>query len=127
MQKYPNLKMGDKSEKVSELQRLLNRSGQAGPLISEDGQFGTATNNALKQYQMAKKLPITGVCGTYDWLALLGKTIGTPSAAHRDNAALCVLEGVFLGDGKGNFFWQEGLTREEYASTLVNAGIVGGE
>lgn len=56
------MQKGDTGEKVKELQHKLNQYGGYG--LSEDGDFGTATENAVKQFQNEFGLAVDGQAGT---------------------------------------------------------------
>ena len=43
-----------------------------------------------------------------------------PSAWHRDACEWAKAQGIFLGDGKGNYGWQQPITREQIAQVLYN-------
>ena len=51
--------------------------------------------------------------------------IGDPSDWARESCTKAVAKGVYHGDGDGNFRWRDGITREELAVVLDNAGILG--
>src|SRR5205814_82295 len=55
------LKIGATGELVQALQRTLNVRSQPSPDLSVDGDFGPATEAALKAFQRAKKLAVTGI------------------------------------------------------------------
>lgn len=55
-----NLKLGDISEKVKELQAKLNKFGYK---ITIDGEFGTSTDFAVRNFQSKVKIPSDGVAG----------------------------------------------------------------
>ncbi|MDJ0773695.1 MAG: peptidoglycan-binding protein [Mastigocoleus sp. MO_167.B18] len=58
--KYPViLRRGDSGSNVRKLQRLLN--------INTDGLFGPGTEAAVKRFQRANRLPITGVVDSRTW------------------------------------------------------------
>lgn len=57
-----DLKRGDRGDDVRRLQTWLNRLDRAG--IAEDGIFGTATENAVRNYQRKRGLTVTGI---YDY------------------------------------------------------------
>lgn len=63
----PTLQRPSKHEAVKELQDLLNR---VGALLDVDGDFGSATERAVKEAQQLSGLPVTGVAdqATWDWL-----------------------------------------------------------
>lgn len=67
----PIIKRGDISEAVRSLQILLNAKHNAD--IVPDGDFGLLTENALKDYQRAKKLEADGVAGAKTWTTLLNE------------------------------------------------------
>ena len=66
------LKYGSKGDDVKALQILL--MGNACPCgkWGADGEFGIATENAVKQYQQKKKLQFDGIAGPQTWRSLLG-------------------------------------------------------
>lgn len=66
------LSNGDKGEDVKALQILL--MGNACPCgkWGADGEFGIATENAVKQYQQKKKLQFDGIAGPETFKSLLG-------------------------------------------------------
>lgn len=74
------LSRGDKGNKVTEMQRaLLVWDADCLPRYGADGEFGTETEKALKAYQTAAKLPVTGVYDDATRAALTG--IGAPEWA----------------------------------------------
>jgi len=74
------LSRGDKGNKVKEMQRaLLVWNPDCLPKFGADGDFGAETEKALKAYQTAARLPITGVYDDATRKALTG--IGAPEWA----------------------------------------------
>lgn len=67
----PTLRKGRRGVEVSYLQQLLNDAG-CSPEIEEDGLFGSATQAAVLDYQVAHDLPVDGVVGPMTWAALEG-------------------------------------------------------
>lgn len=65
----PILRQGSNSGYVRTLQILLNKYNGAG--LSEDGDFGPATNRAVVAYQRSRGLDADGICGTATWTQLL--------------------------------------------------------
>ena len=57
---------GDKKT-VTELQKLLNQNGAN---LTEDGIFGSQTQQAVKNYQQANNLTVDGIVGNQTWGAL---------------------------------------------------------
>jgi cell wall-associated NlpC family hydrolase len=62
------LRSGSKGEQVKTLQILLNAYGSQ---LTVDGDFGSKTNAALKDYQKKNSLQIDGICGVKSWECLL--------------------------------------------------------
>lgn len=60
----PTLKSGSKGAAVKRLQNSLTASGRH---VSATGNYGTATANAVKSVQRAKKLRVTGVANVSVW------------------------------------------------------------
>ena len=68
----PTLKRGSKGEAVRELQTLLAGLGyDLGP-CGIDGDFGKATQAAVKQFQTDNGLTADGICGPATWAKLDG-------------------------------------------------------
>ncbi|MFD0556988.1 peptidoglycan hydrolase-like protein with peptidoglycan-binding domain [Stackebrandtia endophytica] len=65
---WPTLKSGSSGVAVVTLQHFLN-ANNAG--LAADGQFGPATNTAVRNFQSAKGLSVDGVVGPQTWSALL--------------------------------------------------------
>jgi len=61
------LKLGDKGEKVKELQNLLNKKGFACPV---NGDFDLATQKAVNYFKKSANLQTNGVCNQRTWDAL---------------------------------------------------------
>ena len=74
MAKLPVLQRGMKNGHVVTLQFLLNQGAQnrQNSHISTDGDFGPATENALRQYQSATNIDSDGICGLQTYTKLLG-------------------------------------------------------
>lgn len=68
------LKKGSKGETVKALQILLIGRGYSCGSSGADGDFGAATDKAVKAYQKAKGLNADGVVGAKTWDKLLGMT-----------------------------------------------------
>lgn len=68
----PVLRRGDKGESVKAMQRLLIANGYNCGGYGADGDFGAATEKALKSFQKAKGLAVDGICGPATWASLLG-------------------------------------------------------
>jgi N-acetylmuramoyl-L-alanine amidase len=65
----PMLKKGDKGPWVEELQHELNRELE-GCHLTVDGDFGGATDSAVRSYQGSRGLDVDGICGDATWEAL---------------------------------------------------------
>jgi D-alanyl-D-alanine carboxypeptidase (penicillin-binding protein 5/6) len=64
------LKKGAEGQLVQAVQRTLNARMSPSPNLSEDGDFGPATEGAVKAFQTAKKLAVTGVMNAETFKAL---------------------------------------------------------
>ena len=62
------IKKGSNGADVKTLQTRLNANGAK---LTVDGDFGPATEVAVKAYQKAKKLTADGIVGPQMWAALL--------------------------------------------------------
>lgn len=66
------LKKGNKGAPVKALQILLIGHGYPCGSYGADGDFGSATDTAVRSYQKAKSLEVDGVVGHKTWAKLLG-------------------------------------------------------
>lgn len=66
------LKKGCKGEDVKALQILLIGNNCTCGSSGADGDFGSATEAAVKNYQRLKKLAVDGIAGPLTWSSLLG-------------------------------------------------------
>lgn len=66
----PVLRRGNKGEDVKTLQKLLVEKGYSVGSCGIDGDFGAATQKAVKQFQKDNKLTADGVVGQKTWAAL---------------------------------------------------------
>lgn len=64
----PLIKRGSKCEAVKKLQQILNSKGYK---LSEDSDFGPATEAAVRAYQGANHLDVDGEVGPMTWAALI--------------------------------------------------------
>lgn len=68
----PALKKGSKGGTVRAMQTLLIGYGYTCGCCGADGDFGEATEAALRNFQMDNRLIVNGICGLKDWAKLLG-------------------------------------------------------
>ena len=68
MATYKQISYGSKGSEVTELQKLLNQSGNYN--LAEDGIFGSKTQAAVKDYQTKNNLAVDGIVGNNTWGAL---------------------------------------------------------
>lgn len=68
----PLLQKGSAGMSVRVLQTVLKYRGCALPKYGVDGDFGSETLAAVKQFQAAAKLTVDGVVGAKTWKALVG-------------------------------------------------------
>ena len=90
---YPFLQKGDKGDAVKTLQSKLNEFGYN---LKIDGDFGSGTETALKDYQGKNGLKADGKCGQLTWTALnkqLTAPVKTPEEITMENA---VADGIVI-------------------------------
>ena len=66
-QDNPVLKRSDKGPDVTEAQNLLNRTGA---ILDPDGDFGGSTEDAVREFQAASNIPVTGIVDAVMWKSL---------------------------------------------------------
>lgn len=64
---YSTIQYGSSGEDVKKLQRELNKNGYS---LDVDGQFGSKTQAAVKDYQKKNKLSVDGIVGKNTWGSL---------------------------------------------------------
>lgn len=70
--KMEMLRKGSKGYQVKVLQLLLILNGCSCGAAGADGDFGVATDAAVRRFQQAKRLEIDGIVGPITWATLLG-------------------------------------------------------
>ena len=71
----PLLQSGSEGEPVRAMQILLIGYGYSCGTYGADGEFGSATERALLEYQASEGLPLTGKTNLDTWCALLGQPV----------------------------------------------------
>ena len=65
--------LGSAGDAVMQLQQLMNQVAVlycAAPFVPVDGVFGTATRDAVEQFQQGLGLPVTGVVDRQTWQSI---------------------------------------------------------
>ncbi len=107
----PTIRKGSKGESVELLQKaLLKLDYDLGP-CGVDGDFGSATKDAVKRYQRDRGLSVDGICGPQTWQAL-----------KKDVPELFAKE-----DGKQTERQPEGTGKESREKTEEESGEKSGE
>ena len=84
---YAQVSYGSTGSSVSALQEKLNANGYD---LEVDGQFGPATQKAVKDYQKKKGLQVDGIAGAETW----GSLLQSPAAQSGPTTGKQVLSGV---------------------------------
>src|SRR5260370_25154208 len=74
------LKLHDNGADVTEAQGLLNR---AGAILDPDGSYGGGTEAAMREFQAANSLPVTGTIDADTWQRLRGLPEPSPDIPTR--------------------------------------------
>ena len=89
MANYSQVSYGSKGSSVTELQKLLNQNGYN---LSVDGDFGSKTQAAVKDYQQKNNLSVDGIVGANTWGALTKAQSSSGSSSSDNNAAAAPAE-----------------------------------
>ena len=73
---------GSQGNDVKDLQKILNQNGYK---LTEDGIFGSNTQNAVRDYQTKNGLTVDGIVGTNTWGSLLGGSKPTTTNTNTTN------------------------------------------
>jgi peptidoglycan hydrolase-like protein with peptidoglycan-binding domain len=68
LQPWPLVRRGDKAHPVPSLQYLLRARGHT---LTVDGDFGPATETAVRTFQQNRQLAVDGIAGPQTWGALI--------------------------------------------------------
>ncbi len=118
------VRQGDTGAAVQALQVQLVKHGKS---IASDGDFGPATDSAVRSFQSAHGLTADGIVGPATWQELLGtggggSTPGTTydslSEEQKQNARTII--GVGKGAGVPEYGWVIALATSMQESTLIN-------
>lgn len=111
------LRIGDKGDAVVYLQQRLNKHGHH---VTEDGDFGPKTRDAVLQFQAANGLSADGVVGDKTWAALrVEGHAPAPADLNRESAAW--LQDMAKKALKGEDFSKERLRAIVYAAEYLGA------
>ena len=81
VEQRPVLGKGDVGDDVEDLQELLNGT-ELRPGLEVDGDFGSATEQAVITYQATRGLAADGICGPITWGALYDSAPALPPPPH---------------------------------------------
>ena len=79
---YKTVQYGSSGEEVKKLQKELNKYGYK---LDVDGQFGSKTQSAVKDYQKKNNLSVDGIVGKNTWGSLTAKSKTTPTTKTKQN------------------------------------------
>lgn len=85
----PTISIGAKSDVVRRLQRALRRTPNLGLVV--DGDFGPATDQAVREFQQGAGLVVDGIVGPLTWAALPD---GGPMPTLQEGAMGAVVESL---------------------------------
>lgn len=110
--KYTTISYGSKGSDVTELQKLLNQTGNYN--LAEDGDFGEKTRAAVEDYQRKNGLTVDGIVGDNTWGSITGfkptpgpaTTMGASSGSSGGNAQT-------NSSGYGNYEASDAMTQAE--------------
>jgi lysozyme len=94
----PVLKKGAKGKAVERLQRALRAAGHA---VAPDGDFGPATDRAVRAFQEARRLQPDGVVGPATWNALTGGGGGGGGGGRASGQRLSKQGAAFIAHFEG--------------------------
>lgn len=81
---YKTIQYGSSGEEVKKLQKELNKYGYK---LDVDGQFGSKTQSAVKDYQKKNNLSVDGIVGDNTWGSLTAKSKTPSSTKTKSNKA----------------------------------------
>jgi hypothetical protein len=94
----PTLKHGAKGNAVKRLQRALARAGYQ---VEADGDFGPATDRAVRAFQAARGLAADGIAGPATWAAVGGGGAARNGGGGKGNSRLSQKGAAFIAHFEG--------------------------
>lgn len=89
----PTIRKGSKGSVVKEMQSMLDRLGYNLGICGMDGDYGTATDAAVRGFQREHGLVVDGVCGPMTWDAL-EKAVGQISQKPAGSVYAVIISGL---------------------------------
>ena len=94
----PTLKRGAKGNAVKRLQRALARAGYE---VAVDGDFGPATDRAVRAFQAARGLAADGIAGPATWAAVSGAVAARNGGGGQGKSRLSAKGAAFIARFEG--------------------------
>jgi len=70
----PTVRKGNRNPYVTQMQTMLAKLGYSLGICGIDGDFGSATEKAVKEFQRDHGMTVDGICGPQTWAALIAAT-----------------------------------------------------
>ena len=93
------IRKGNTGETVKKCQRLLQQLGYDLGICGIDGDYGTATEKAVRDFQKDHKLKADGICGPETWTAL-EKAAAAGEQPAKQTTYTVTIEGLSETDAK---------------------------
>lgn len=87
---HSTIRRGDKGRDVTDCQTMLFNLGYSLGSYGIDGDFGRATEAAVKEFQQDHKLTVDGVCGPMTWDALEKATANISGKPVEKSYTVCI-------------------------------------
>ena len=93
------IRKGSKGQAVKDCQTMLDRLGYYLGFYGIDGDFGKATEAAVKSFQSDHRLAVDGICGPATW-AELEKSVSSVQAPVKEERYCVIISGLDLTQAK---------------------------
>ena len=94
------LRKGSKGQAVTEMQTMLDKLGYDLGSCGVDGDFGRATEAAVKSFQSDHRLTVDGICGPATWAELEQAAGSLQTVSVRDKTYSVTISGLDLTQAK---------------------------
>lgn len=92
--KLQTIRKGNKGVLVTQMQTMLDKLGYSLGICGVDGDFGVATEKAVKEFQRDHQLAQDGICGPKTWAALQAATEKIGQAPAEDDRYTVTITGL---------------------------------